>query len=51
MEAWSMLLGAGLLGETPTVSNVLGFLCILAGFGLVKRRVLHQEFVRLWRDQ
>ena len=39
--------GLLLLGETPTVSTALGFACILAGFALLKRRALAEEFDRL----
>lgn len=36
-----------LLGETPTVATVVGFLLIFAGFGLLKRRALTDELRRL----
>ncbi|MFW6435157.1 MAG: DMT family transporter [Halovenus sp.] len=35
--------GLVVLGETPTVATVTGFVCILCGFGLIKRRAIRSE--------
>lgn len=42
------IVGAVLLGERADVSTALGFLSILAGFALIKRKALRAE-VRRWR--
>jgi drug/metabolite transporter (DMT)-like permease len=39
--------GVVLLGEQPSVHTVAGFLCILWGFGLLKRSALQEEYARL----
>ncbi len=42
--------GLAFLGETPTVHTLAGFLLILVGFVLLKRRAIRDEFSRLRAD-
>jgi len=39
--------GVLILEETPTAATAVGFLCVLSGFALIKRRALREELVRL----